>query len=188
MEGDRPFFFVGANLNVMHGPTARGKAPETIAAAAADGLRVGRIWALGEGLDRAPSWSRRHFLFRAGPDRWSEAALLQLDRVIAEAGKRGLRLIVTLSNRWKDYGGIPMYLRWAGHVDVESYGYSDRFFTDEKCKRWFADHVRRIVGRTNSLTGMRYRDDPTIMAWELQNEYSGVDNYDDAVTSVKTGQ
>jgi mannan endo-1,4-beta-mannosidase len=173
MEGDKPFYFVGANLNVMHGPIPRGRAAETIAAAAADGLRVGRIWALGEGLRRAPTWKRKHFLFRAGPERWQEQAYLQLDRVIAEAGKRGLRLLVTLSNRWKDYGGIPMYLRWAGHEDPEAYGYSDRFFTDPRCRRWFAEHVRRIVGRTNSVTGVPYRDDPTILAWELQNEMSG---------------
>ena len=173
MEGDRPFQFVGANLNVMHGPTARRRAPETIAAAASDGLRVGRIWALGEGLPDAPSWNRRMFLFRAGPAGWQETAYRHLDRVIAEAGKRGLRLIVTLSNRWKDYGGVPMYLRWAGHVDVESYGYSDRFFTDDRCRRWFLEHVERIVGRTNSVTGVRYRDDPTVLAWELQNEMSG---------------
>jgi mannan endo-1,4-beta-mannosidase len=173
MEGKRPFYFVGTNLNVMHGPTARGSAPVTIAAAAGDGLQVGRLWALGEDLERAPHWKRKRFLFRAGPDRWQPEAYEQLDRVIAEAGKRGLRLIITLSNRWKDYGGIPMYLRWAGHVDVESYGYSDRFFTDPKCKAWFAEHVRRIVGRTNSITKVPYKDDPTIMAWELQNEMTG---------------
>ena len=37
-----------------------------------------------------------------------------LDAVVAEAGRLGLRLIVTLSNNWGDYGGIPMYLAWAG--------------------------------------------------------------------------
>jgi len=173
MEGGRPFQFVGANLNVMHGPEPRDKTPLTVGAAAADGLRVGRVWALGEGLDDSPSWVRRHYLFRAGPDGWQESAYRQLDRVVAEAGKRGLRLIITLSNRWADYGGIPMYLRWAGHVDVESYGYTDRFFTDDKCRRRFWEHVQRIVGRKNSVTGVAYRDDPTIMVWELQNEMNG---------------
>jgi mannan endo-1,4-beta-mannosidase len=66
-----------------------------------------------------------------------------------------------------------MYLRWAGQVDVESYGYSDRFFTDPDCRAWFLDHLRRVVGRVNSVTGVRYRDDPTILAWELQNEMNG---------------
>ena len=173
MEGGRVFQFVGANINVMHGPEPRSRAPETIAAAARDGLRVGRVWALGEGLADSPTWTRQQYLFRAGPNGWQKEAFQQLDRVVAEAGKRGLRLIVTLSNRWKDYGGIPTYLRWAGQFDVETYGYEDRFFTDDRCKGWFSEHVRRVVGRVNSLTGVPYRDDPTILAWELQNEMNG---------------
>jgi mannan endo-1,4-beta-mannosidase len=173
MEGDRPFYFVGANLNVMHEPSARARAAATIAAAARDGLRVGRVWALGEGLPDAPAWLRESYLFRAGPRGWQESAFRHLDGVIAEAGKHGMRLIVTLSNSWADYGGIPMYLRWAEQVDVESYGYSDRFFQLAGCRAQFLEHVRRVVGRRSSVTGVRYRDDPTILAWELQNEMNG---------------
>lgn len=173
MEGQQPFYFVGANLHVMHGPVARPDAAETIAQAAADGLRVGRIWALGEGPVDAPAWKARDFLFRAGPTGWREEAYAHLDWVIASASKHDLRLIVVLSNRWKDYGGIPMYLRWAGYRDVEAYGYSDRFFADKRVRAWYWEHVRRIVTRVNSITGVPYRNDPTIMTWELQNELGG---------------
>jgi len=173
MEGDRPFYFVGANLNVMHGEKARRSAARTISAAVRDGLRVGRVWALGEGKTEAPAWQQKQDLFRSGPDGWHEDAFLQLDRVIAEAGKQGLRLVITLSNHWKDYGGIPMYLHWAGQTDHETYGYKDRFFSHPQCRAWFLAHLRRVVGRTNSITGVPYRDDPTIMTWELQNELHG---------------
>ncbi|MCC6749666.1 MAG: cellulase family glycosylhydrolase [Deltaproteobacteria bacterium] len=173
MIGERPFYFVGANLNVMHQVEARQRYAATISAAAADGLTVGRVWALGEGLPEDPDWKARDYLFRTGPTGWREEAFVQLDRVVAEAGKKGLRLVVTLSNRWSDYGGIPMYLRWAGHQDVEAYGYSDRFFEDARCRAWFKEHLRRVVGRRNSVTGVPYRDDPTILAWELQNEMNG---------------
>jgi mannan endo-1,4-beta-mannosidase len=173
MEGDKPFFFVGANLSVMHEPMARARAPQTIEAAARDGMRVARVWALGEGEPDAADWLKQSYLFRAGPKGWQETAFKQLDRVIAEAGKHGLRLVITLSNRWADYGGIPMYLRWAGQVDVESYGYTDRFFTDRQCRAWYLQHLKRVIGRTNSITGVPYRDDPTIMTWELQNEMHG---------------
>lgn len=30
--------------------------------------------------------------------------------------------------------------------------------------------MKTIVNRRNSLTGVLYRDDPTIMAWDLANE------------------
>ena len=173
MEGDRPFYFVGANLNVMHGKQERAGLRATMAAAAADNLRVLRIWALGEGPGDAPVWQRRYFLFRDGPDGWQQQAFVQLDRVITEAGRHGLRLVITLSNRWKEYGGVPSYLRWAKQTDGESYGHSDRFFTDTRCRKWFLEHLRRVVGRTNSITGVPYARDPTIMSWELQNELSG---------------
>lgn len=31
-------------------------------------------------------------------------------------------------------------------------------------------YVKKIVNRRNSITGVLYRDDPTIMAWDLANE------------------
>ena len=173
MAGEEPFYFVGANLNVMHGPVARAKAASTIHTAARDGLKVGRIWAMGEGAADAPGWRVRDELFRAGPDGWQEAAYLQLDHVIAQAGARGLRLIITLANRWPDYGGAPMYLRWAGVTRQEGYGSLDGFFSDPRCWGWYLEHMRRLVGRTNSVTGVAYKDDPTIMSWELMNELGG---------------
>lgn len=80
--GGRPFAFVGANLDVMHGAANRARAEETLAAARADGLTVGRIWALGEGDASATPWARAHQLFRVGPDQWIDAAFDQLDRVL----------------------------------------------------------------------------------------------------------
>jgi mannan endo-1,4-beta-mannosidase len=34
----------------------------------------------------------------------------------------------------------------------------------------YHDYVRAVVGRTNSITGRLYADDPAIMAWQLANE------------------
>jgi hypothetical protein len=34
----------------------------------------------------------------------------------------------------------------------------------------YRDHITAVTHRVNSLTGVRYRDDPTIMAWNLLNE------------------
>ena len=48
--------------------------------------------------------------------------------------------------------------------------YTKEFFVRSEPRRLYAEHVRYIVQRTNSLTGVTYRDDPTIMAWELANE------------------
>jgi mannan endo-1,4-beta-mannosidase len=35
---------------------------------------------------------------------------------------------------------------------------------------YWKDYVTMLAGRTNSVTGVVYRDDPTILAWEIGNE------------------
>jgi len=171
VAGGRPFAFVGANVEVMQGERNRARAAETLAAAKADGLRVVRIWALGEGPADAPASQRAHVLFRAGPDGWQDAAYAQLDRVLAEARACGLRVILTLGNHWSDYGGIPQYLAWAGLPD-SGWGARDRFFSDEKTRALYRAHLERLVTRKNHVNGVNFSDDPTIFAWELFNESS----------------
>ena len=38
------------------------------------------------------------------------------------------------------------------------------------CRSAFKTYVKTIVNRRNTITGVLYRDDPTIMAWDLANE------------------
>jgi mannan endo-1,4-beta-mannosidase len=161
LDGDQPFRFVGANVEVMHGDRNRARAAETLDAARADGLRVVRVWALGEGAADASEWSRANELFRAGPDGWIDAAYAQLDRVLALAKERGLRVILTVGNHWGDYGGVPQYLRWAG-LPEHGWGARDRFFSDEKTRALYRAHLERLVDR--------YKHDATVFAWELLNE------------------
>jgi mannan endo-1,4-beta-mannosidase len=166
----QPFHFVGANLAVMHGVKNRAATEAVLEGAAKDGLHVGRVWAFGEGDADAPAWQREGFLFRAGPDGWVEAGPRQLDRVIAAAGRAGVRLVITLANNWSDYGGVPRYLSWAGVREETAYGAADRFYSDPKMRAWYRAHLERLLKRRNRVTGVPYRDDPTILAWELMNE------------------
>lgn len=165
----KPFAFVGANLDVMHGADARARAEATLDAARADGLTVGRVWALGEGDAAASPWARQHQLFRVAPDQWLDGGYDQLDRVLVLARARGLRVIVTLANYWDDFGGVRQYLAWAG-LPTDGFAARDRFFSDEKTRAFYRAHVERLVARVNRLSGVRYADDPTIFAWELMNE------------------
>lgn len=166
--GDRPFRFVGANIDPMHGPQNRARYKEILDALVIDGLTVARIWALGEDVATAGPWLRQHALFRAGPDGFLEAAYLQLDRVLAQARRVGLRVIITLSNHWTDYGGAPMYLRWAGKSH-HGLGFED-FYSDDKTREYFRQGLLRLLERRNTVTGIPYVEDPTIFAWELMNE------------------
>jgi mannan endo-1,4-beta-mannosidase len=48
----------------------------------------------------------------------------------------------------------------------------DRFYTDVRTRAWYRAHLERLLGRTNSVNGLRYAEDPTILSWELFNESS----------------
>ncbi len=181
----RPFRFAGANVAIMYRDEDRARMPETLREAARDGVSVIRVWAYGEGgeNDVGPvggdrdDWPRKH-PFRFKPDVWNEDAFIHLDRVLAEAARNNLRVQLCLTNWWRDTGGITQYLRWAGVMDAaderKPFGINVEramlFYTNETTRRLYKEHVERIVTRRNSITGMLYKDDPTIMGYELMNE------------------
>jgi mannan endo-1,4-beta-mannosidase len=42
---------------------------------------------------------------------YSEQVLAGLDWLLVEAGKRGLTLMMTLTNFWNEFGGMPQYIK-----------------------------------------------------------------------------
>jgi mannan endo-1,4-beta-mannosidase len=173
--GGRPFRFLGANVAVMFGPRQRAAYEATLDAAVEDGLRVVRVWALGEADAPGEPW-RRDYAFRIGPDGWVEESFAHLDRVVAAARERDLRVILVLANRWKDLGGVPQYLRWAGIEGAPAPGRDvaatelGLFYRSERAEVLYRAHVERVVGRVNEVTGVPYAEDPTVFGWELINE------------------
>jgi mannan endo-1,4-beta-mannosidase len=182
--GNKPFRFVGANVAVMYRDEDRERMPETIRQAAQLGIKVVRIWAFGEGgpndvkpIGDFDDWPRHHS-FRFAPGRWNEDAFVHLDKVIAEAAKNGIYVQLCLTNWWRDTGGVTQYLRWAGVADAADDSYNVGinnekaflFYTNPETRRLYREHVERLATRRNTVTGVLYRDDPTIFAWELMNE------------------
>jgi mannan endo-1,4-beta-mannosidase len=45
-----------------------------------------------------------------------------------------------------------------------------QFYGNPEAVGLYDDWIRAVVGRTNAVTGKPYRDDPTIMSWQLANE------------------
>lgn len=172
-----PLRFLGGNAAVVHGARDRAGLEAAFDAVAADGGRVVRVWALGEGPEDAPPW-RRAYAFRLGPTGFVEASYAHLDAVLDAAHVRGLRVVFVLANRWKDYGGFPEYLRWCApdvprddHDDVPT-AMLDRVYRSACVTDAYRAHVARVVGRVHARTAVAYRDDPTIFGWELVNEAS----------------
>jgi mannan endo-1,4-beta-mannosidase len=90
--------------------------------------------------------------------------LRRLDYVLHAARRYGIKVIVVLTNNWKEFGGMDQYLKWYG------LRYHDQFFTDARVRQAYKDYASALVERVNAIDGTRYRDDPAIFAWELANE------------------
>jgi len=90
--------------------------------------------------------------------------LENLDYVVYEAGQQNLKLIIPFVNNWEQFGGIDQYVRW------DNGQYHDQFYTDPTIRQWYKDWINHLLNHTNVYTGIKYKDDATIMAWELANE------------------
>ncbi len=111
----------------------------------------------------------------------NEELLGGLDFLLAEMGARDMRAVVYLGNFWEWSGGFATYLYWTngGHyIDMndpahpwpEFPDFSAQFYANAAAVALYRDYARSLVTRTNTITGRPYRDETTIMAWQLANE------------------
>lgn len=118
------------------------------------------------------------------PRDWDEDLLRGLDFCLAEMARRDMRAILYLSNFWQWSGGFAQYARWAtganipdpdkpaaGKGDWHAFmQFSARFYQTPAAVELYRGYVTNLIHRKNSVNGRAYRDDPTIMSWELANE------------------
>jgi mannan endo-1,4-beta-mannosidase len=93
------------------------------------------------------------------------------DYVIESARTHGIRLIPVFENYWEAYGGIDKRLTWEGLGTGQANRW--RFFNKSACPGCFTqykNYVSHALNRVNHYSGVAYKDDPTIFAWELMNE------------------
>lgn len=170
VDGSR-FRYNGANCKKLVG-AAREYIDDVLADAARMGLRVVRLRCHGEVNCRhfggASRCEQDSYVFQQAPGSPSEATFRQLDYVVYRAKQHGIRLIPHLTNNWgpADYSGS---MNW--YVDhSETAERHDDFYTDAETRRMYESYVEHVLTRTNTYTGVEYRDDPTVMLWELANE------------------
>jgi mannan endo-1,4-beta-mannosidase len=176
LDGE-PFCFVGTN-NYYLSFKPHEMVDDVLQASKALGLKVVRIWAnIDKGsLDGSvPSvdgpGDKEGVYFQywdpvAKRPVYNDGAtgLEHLDYVLDRAKKLDLKLMLVLTNNWREFGGMDQYLTWYGQKQHHL------FYTDPKVIRAYKDWAAHLVHRKNTLTGVVYRDDPTIFGWELANE------------------
>lgn len=190
--GNKPYYFVGVNMYYACylGSTEEGKQRLIKEFDLLKSLGVTNIRVLGgsesSGLKTSLS---KGIQIEAGK---TDSSLLRgLDFALAEMAKRKMYAVVYLNNFWDWSGGMPKYVEWTKDSpapdpnrtnDWKNYMlYAASFYTNEPAQKLFQNYINQLINRTNTITGIQYKNDPTIMAWELANEpRPGPDGVDDS--------
>jgi mannan endo-1,4-beta-mannosidase len=141
-------------------------------------LGINNLRVLGA-VEECATRSALHPAIQTAPGVYNEDPLQGLDRLIAEAGQREMKLVIFLNNYWDWSGGMPQYLAWANGgaaptLDTTTWPEYNRilstFYTNAAAQVLYRRYIAMLLERTNTITGRKYRDEPAIMAWELANE------------------
>ena len=182
-KGDQPYYFVGANY--WYGPliaaknigdrTRLIKELDLMKSVGIDNLRI-LVGAEGDGGD-----SRVHPALQPKQGVYNNDLLDGLDFLLAEMRKRNMYAVLYLNNNWIWSGGMSEYLKWNGYGKVPNpfleqhswddyMNYTKQFHSCQPCKEAYYKHLKFIIGRTNTYTGLKYTKDHTIMSWQVANE------------------
>ena len=84
------------------------------------------------------------------------------DFFLDEMGKRGMKAVVPMSNFWEWSGGFGVLMQWASNGFS---GYPTNFYNHEKGLELYYEFIDTTMNRVNTINGIKYSEDPTIMAW-----------------------
>lgn len=189
--GNKKYAFIGCNYwyggylfaDSMH--NGKKRLQQELDFLQSQGISNVRVFFCGEGDST--------YAFRISPavqstvGNYNETILKSFDYFLIEAAKRNIKVVVVLNNNWEWSGGFGQYLEWAqkGKAplpktkdwDWDAYcKYIAQFYSNEKCLQWNQQWLEKIILRKNSFNGQYYKNDPTIMSWELANEPRPMDS------------
>ncbi|TMW85943.1 hypothetical protein EJD97_022208 [Solanum chilense] len=147
-------------MYIAYDPSTRIKVTNTFQQASKYKMNVARTWAFSDGGSRP---------LQSAPGVYNEQMFQGLDFVISEAKKYGIHLIMSLVNNWDAFGGKKQYVEWAVQRGQKLTS-DDDFFTNPMVKGFYKNNVKVVLTRVNTITKVAYKDDPTILSWELINE------------------
>jgi len=156
----KKFFVHGFNQPQMmtHAVDNKVHILEVLEDAELHGFNLMRTWAFNDGFDQ---WNSLQLF----PGIFDEKVFRALDYVLLQSRKHKIRVLLSITNQWEDYGGITQYYDWANVS-----GGVDSFYSNLECRGMYQNFVRTLLERKNMYTGIRYKDDEFILGWDLVNE------------------
>ncbi|MBI9058083.1 MAG: cellulase family glycosylhydrolase [Labilibaculum sp.] len=149
------------------------------------GVKNLRLMAASEGNADA-EWRLQPCL-QTSPGVFNEELLKGLDFLLDEMSKRDMVGVMCLNNFWPWSGGMSQYVSWANNNEAIPFPppakdgdwrtyqeYTAQFYANKKALEYFNKLLAKVVERKNSVNGLAYKEDPTIMAWQLANEPEGM--------------
>lgn len=172
----RPFRFGGVNIEWLglagYGPAdpngphypSHFEIDDALTTAKEMGARVVRSQTMGDsvGCDLCLEPTRGQF---------NPAAFERIDYALRVARNRGIKIIATIVGDDAGAGGSGcVYLRWRGiSVPDCTIVNMQPFWTDPGVLADVEQHVKALLDHVNVYTGVAYKDDPTILGWDLLN-------------------
>jgi mannan endo-1,4-beta-mannosidase len=168
----KPYRFGGANIEWLglsdYGPASpsgpRYPSHADVDAALTTAKKLGARVVLADSVGCALCLEPEQGVFNA-------EAFAHVDYALAAAERRGLRLIATIVGDDAVSGGSGcVYLEWRGYDQSDcSLSHMDPFFTDRGTIADVEEHIRAVLNHVNVYTHVAYKNDPTILGWDLMN-------------------
>jgi hypothetical protein len=172
----RPFRFGGANIEWLgvagYGPSdpsgphfpSHYEVDDAMATAKEMGVTVVRSQTMGDSVGCAAC-------IEPARGQFNQDAFAHVDYALASARAHGIKIIPTIVGDDALAGGTGcVYLRWRGISEPScSLIYMAPFWTDATVIADVEAHIAALLNHVNVYTNVAYKDDPTILGWDLLN-------------------
>ncbi|RIV27258.1 hypothetical protein DYU11_02805 [Fibrisoma montanum] len=174
MDGNRVFRFVSVNTPTINGHYDGYKNTNPASGYAYDpvelsyemeahfkdmvqmGVTVIRTWGI-----TVADGSGEYEALVAGPNAYNETAFRRIDKMLELCNKYKIRVILCLVKDNKIFGSTATFSKLYGGGD---------YYQTPAVKEGFKDLLRTFANRKNQFTGVTYKNDKSILAWEFGNE------------------
>jgi hypothetical protein len=171
-DGDKDFRFVSFDEPDLINDTPEAEVKDALLSTSQLGGQVTRLYVISVQKPGDTPDIQRNVSFDTKNNKliFNEKLFRSLDRELALCNQYGIRLIIPLVDEWDWTGGIKEYAAFRGKSQNE-------FWTDPQVRNDFKQVINYILNRTNTVTGVKYKDDKAVLAWETGNEITPTDEW-----------